>query len=365
MSNEERTGTDLKKTDGKNAGRPLYRELAERIREDIFLRNLGDGDFYCTMKSLCGKFRTSFITVRNAIALLEAENMVLCRPAMGVYVKNINRLKLLNSLDNMILILSRYEFAGGHPFYEARLSAMMQVLAEEGFSPHVCHGGNVEPAENLEVLGSQAKGILASECYYDLLRNGNVGIRCLPSVFFHRMPLPSNRTGKECFVVCDMEDQNRRCCEFLRPLRYGKLVYVTQDLPFSASPAASFSAMIPHEIEEVRFPNTRPDIDTGRNLALQLMRMPRDTIFWVTDDYVALGIYDAMLKRGVDLIAEKRIVVNSSPAFEITEQLGFPVFGFSPHLMGMLAAKALVQMLKHPGTVSGDVRVPVSVNRNV
>ena len=91
--------------------------------------------------------------------------------------------------------------------------------------------------------------------------------------------------------------------------------------------------------------HTEPAIQTGRRMANELLTKASDSFFWITDDFVALGFHEVFLARGINLIADQRILVNASPSFPIIEAMGLPVIGFGATKIGHDAASFFCDFL--------------------
>ncbi|MBR7121701.1 MAG: GntR family transcriptional regulator [Lentisphaeria bacterium] len=343
----------------RTSGDPLYQELANRIGEDILSSGLRDGDLYCTMKSLCRKFDVSFITVRNAVALLEEHGVVVCRSAVGICVCNVEKLKLIHSFGKIVLILSAHKYTEIHPYYSLRLSAMLQTLAQKGFLAKIYSRDETTP-EKLEMAGHFTRGIISSSDYYDLVQNNCPYLNSVPKVFFHHadtLPVSCKYSG---FVINDIEAQDELCLKYLKQLDCNQVVFVhSAETSFSGSVRKYFG----DRISEITY-DTLPSVETGRNIAAKLLALPDDTAFLIEDDYVAVGIHETAVNCGVDLIKSRRVLLKSSPLFSVTEQIGFPVIGFSPIDVGTAAAEKLIRMMEN-SEVSGNCLITPAGNRNV
>ena len=91
-----------------------------------------------------------------------------------------------------------------------------------------------------------------------------------------------------------------------------------------------------------------PSVELGRVYGKRLLNEPSDTGFWVTDDFVGLGIYDFFRARGENLNEQRRLLVNSSPSRLLIEELGIATIGFCPLQIGELSAKYFAGILKSP-----------------
>ena len=84
---------------------------------------------------------------------------------------------------------------------------------------------------------------------------------------------------------------------------------------------------------------------TGCRLGEQFFQQTPQGIYWITDDFISLGFYQAFLRHGIDLIAEKRILSFGSPSGQVTQEMRMPVIGFCPMEIGRLSAEAFSAFL--------------------
>ena len=111
---------------------------------------------------------------------------------------------------------------------------------------------------------------------------------------------------------------------------------------------------------------TEPAIETGRRMANELFAKgsTSDCFFWITDDFVALGVHEVFLERGINLIAEQRILVNASPSFPLIEAMGLPVIGFGPTKIGHDAASFFCDFLDALPEARSSVPLLISPEAN-
>ena len=105
-------------------------------------------------------------------------------------------------------------------------------------------------------------------------------------------------------------------------------------------------SIIPPPFVEVIDLKEYPSVEVGRAWSERLANEPPDTGFWVTDDFVGLGLYDYFRSRGVDLNGSRRLLVNSSPSRVLTDELGIATVGFCPMHVGEEAAAHFSRILK-------------------
>ncbi len=325
--------------------KPLYKVLTDLIVKDILAKGLKNGDFYCTLKSLCQELHASFITVRTAVALLEQQKILLCRSAVGIYIHDINKLKILNSFEKTVLILSNQPQAGMHPFYAARLISMMNVLIREGYSPRICNTNDLRRGD-LKMQLSLADGVISSFRRYEMVCKAMPQDRPFPAVFFsvdsEKMDALSGQQSS--FISYDNDSLFLSCMAYMGGQASRNIVFVHKSqtvLPeiLQKEPGLNVTELIYR---------TFPSVESGVDIAAKIPSCPENAFFLVDDDYVAIGMHETALVDGVNLIREKRILAIASPVFGITAQMGFPVIGFDPNEIGTVAAEMLVQMIRTP-----------------
>jgi len=67
---------------------PLYKRVANKIKEDIIYSGLSKDDLIPTEAKLAYKYQVSRVTIRRAIKLLEDENLLYSVQGSGTYIKN-------------------------------------------------------------------------------------------------------------------------------------------------------------------------------------------------------------------------------------------------------------------------------------
>src|SRR5918911_3603473 len=93
-------------------GRPLYEQIAERLREQILGGALAAGERLAPEHELARQFGASRITIRGALEVLKREGLVVTRQGLGSFVR----------LARVRQVL-------------ARLEPLDDALAEQGLAP--------------------------------------------------------------------------------------------------------------------------------------------------------------------------------------------------------------------------------------
>ena len=84
--------------------RPLYEDVADRLREQIFTKVLGPGS-WLDEQSLAEQFGISRTPMREAIKVLASEGLVTIKMRRGAYVTEVNR----SDLEQIFTIMSLLE----------------------------------------------------------------------------------------------------------------------------------------------------------------------------------------------------------------------------------------------------------------
>ena len=69
-----------------NSGTPIYRQIAEQLREEILSGKRREGDYLPSIRELARELRISVITTMKAYELMEAEGLVTAVQGKGFYV---------------------------------------------------------------------------------------------------------------------------------------------------------------------------------------------------------------------------------------------------------------------------------------
>ena len=104
-------------------------------------------------------------------------------------------------------------------------------------------------------------------------------------------------------------------------------------------------------------------VEAGRKIGEQFV-VPRDDAWavWIWDDYPGMGFYTQMLKRGIDLLKENRLLLHASPRDKLLDELGIPVIGFSPITIGSVAAVEFCKKLRDGNDTTQTVLIPAETN---
>lgn len=111
---------------------PLYRRLEYHLRNQILSGQLEPGEQMPTQDELVQTYGMSKITVRNALAQLEAEDLIVRSPGRGTFVsKNIPVKK------QFIVTGGVYDIVSDAKRFEARTLDVRKVLLSETRSPRI------------------------------------------------------------------------------------------------------------------------------------------------------------------------------------------------------------------------------------
>jgi DNA-binding GntR family transcriptional regulator len=104
----------------KLSNRPLYEDVADRLRDQIFAKQLAPGS-WLDEQSLADQFGISRTPMREAIKALASEGLVTMKMRRGAYVTEVNR----SDLEQIFTVLSLLE---GQAAKEAALKATEDEL---------------------------------------------------------------------------------------------------------------------------------------------------------------------------------------------------------------------------------------------
>ena len=104
----------------KLSNRPLYEDVADRLRDQIFAKQLAPGS-WLDEQSLADQFGISRTPMREAIKALASEGLVTMKMRRGAYVTEVNR----SDLEQIFTVLSLLEGQAGK---EAALKATEEEL---------------------------------------------------------------------------------------------------------------------------------------------------------------------------------------------------------------------------------------------
>ena len=345
--------------------KPLYKKLVEMIELDIIRRNLKTGDFFCVLKDLCDQYKVSIITVRKAVSILENNGILSCKSASGIYIANRELLNTLNTFERIILIPHHHYKQQPNLFFELRLSSLLQTLAQKGYVGLPIYREDLNP-ERINQLGQRVLGIIGGNSMAQELLPRNAAS---PGLMLINPPQDIAPSPQVCLCQYDFREQFRKSYEFAMRRNMPRIIRLVTDSAYHIADLESQTSFLQFDLPKPDL--TEPAIETGRRMANELFRESSDCFFWITDDFVALGIHEFFLERGVNLIAEQRILVNASPSFPLIEAMGLPVIGFGPTKIGHDAASFFCDFLdaspesrpSAPLLISPEANRPAQIDR--
>ncbi|MHC4800228.1 MAG: GntR family transcriptional regulator, partial [Planctomycetota bacterium] len=129
--------------------RPLYRAVADALREQLVNGKLNPGTKLPTIRALAKQYNVSVITISKALRKLENEGRLTCIPAVGAFVK-IPRTDRENG--NTLPQISFFTIEiGGDPFTDHIAAGIEKTCQERGWTLQI-HSAQADPkieAENL------------------------------------------------------------------------------------------------------------------------------------------------------------------------------------------------------------------------
>lgn len=319
--------------------RPLYKKLVDKIELDIIRRNLKTGDFFCVLKDLCDQYKVSIITVRKAVSILENNGILSCKSASGIYIANRELLNTLNTFERIILIPHHHYIEHPNLFFELRLSALLQTLPQKGYVGLPIYRKDLNP-ERINLLGQRVVGVIGGNSMAkELLPRSSAS----PKLMLINPPQEIAPSHQVCLCQYDFREQFRKSYEFALRRNMPQIVRLVTDSSYHIPDLEAQASLLQFDLPKLD--HTEPAIQTGRRMANELLTKASDSFFWITDDFVALGFHEVFLERGINLIAEQRILVNASPSFPIIEAMGLPVIGFGATKIGHDAASFFCDFL--------------------
>lgn len=319
--------------------KPLYKKLVEKIELDIIRRNLKTGDFFCVLKDLCDQYKVSIITVRKAVSILENNGILSCKSASGIYIANRELLNTLNTFERIILIPHHHYIEHPNLFFELRLSALLQTLPQKGYVGLPIYRKDLNP-ERINLLGQRVVGVIGGNSMAkELLPRSSAS----PKLMLINPPQEIAPSHQVCLCQYDFREQFRKSYEFALRRNMPQIVRLVTDSSYHIPDLEAQASLLQFDLPKLD--HTEPAIQTGRRMANELLTKASDSFFWITDDFVALGFHEVFLERGINLIADQRILVNASPSFPIIEAMGLPVIGFGATKIGHDAASFFCDFL--------------------
>ncbi len=319
--------------------RPLYKKLVDKIELDIIRRNLKTGDFFCVLKDLCDQYKVSIITVRKAVSILENNGILSCKSASGIYIANRELLNTLNTFERIILIPHHHYIEHPNLFFELRLSALLQTLPQKGYVGLPIYRKDLNP-ERINLLGQRVVGVIGGNSMAkELLPRSSAS----PKLMLINPPQEIAPSHQVCLCQYDFREQFRKSYEFALRRNMPQIVRLVTDSSYHIPDLEAQASLLQFDLPKLD--HTEPAIQTGRRMANELLTKASDSFFWITDDFVALGFHEVFLERGINLIADQRILVNASPSFPIIEAMGLPVIGFGATKIGHDAASFFCDFL--------------------
>lgn len=331
---------------------PMYRELVERLGKDILDGGYRDGDFFCTLKTVCERYHVSITTARKAASCMSKSQILNCKSSRGIYIHSTLPLKTARSLANTVLIFDGH--SDHSSYFSLRLGAMLREFSAAGYTTQVAMEDSLTP-EMLAMVATSMIAVVFNKSaalrFGKFIRSAQ---RC-PVLLEHFMPEYDN-VANLVMVKNDVDSEVRLALDYFREKK--RIVAVVFEeaayAPFRKSFRAAGAVLEEVEIEDCTMAAGRAAVD-------RLETYPAGTGFWIQDDFSALGIWDEFLTRGRDLRAEYAILASANPRFDYTTALGLPAVGSDPVRLGGQAAHELCRHLK-TGMGKRLVSIPAEAN---
>ena len=327
----------MNKIDGDGTFIPMYRELVERLGQDILKDGYRDGDFFCTLKTVCERYQVSITTARKAVSCMVQSQILSCRSSRGIYIRSTVPLKTAESLANTILIFEGHSDYSS--YFSLRLGAVLKEISAVGYTTQITTA-NSWTSEMLEMVATSMTAVVLNKNsamrFEQFIRSTH---RC-PVLLEHFMP-EYESVPNLIMVRNDFEREIRLTLDYFRGKKQIVAVFFDdrEYAPFRQTFQKAGLVLDEVEIESA-------SATAGRAAVDRLEGYPKGTCFWVQDDFSALGILDEFLRRGRDLRSERAILASANPRLDYTAVMGLPVIGYDPVLLGRRAAQELCRLLK-------------------
>jgi len=132
--------------------RPLYRSVADSLREQIVKGEYQPGAKLPTMRILTKRFDVSVITISKALRTLEKEGQVTCVPAVGAFVS----LSENESSSSMLPRISFFTISLGTWFTSLIATSIDKACQKRGWSLQI-HNAQFNPAIEKNYLAQYAR----------------------------------------------------------------------------------------------------------------------------------------------------------------------------------------------------------------
>ena len=334
---------------------PMYRELVERLGNDILNGEYRDGDFFCTMKEVCSRYKVSITTARKAISCMVESQILICKSSRGIYIRSTLPLKAARLLSNTILICEGH--SGYSSYFSLRLGAMLREFSAAGYTTQIVRDDSLTH-EMLEMVANSMSAVvfntLAAKRFDRFVRSAH---RC-PILLEHFMQEFEN-VANLIMVKEDFQNEIRQTIDFFSGKK--QIVAVISDRQSYIQRYQDAFRNADWKLEELEIDAS--SMAAGRAAVDRLAQYPSGTGFWVQEDHSALGIWDGFMARGRDLRTEHAILASANPRFDYTMEIGLPIIGSDPICLGSRAARELCKFLK-TGAGNRLVDIPIETNFN-
>ncbi|UCD28988.1 MAG: GntR family transcriptional regulator [Planctomycetota bacterium] len=183
----------IKRKDGKpfndemSGKRPLYRSVADALREQLVKGRLSPGSKLPTVRSLAKQFNVSVITINKALKALENEGRLTCIPAVGAFAKTTPG----DLATNIFPSISFFTIEIGNPFTYRIAAGIEKACHKKGLTLKI-HSARYDPKiekhylSQYERLGSKGAIILPVAVDSNLEALFNLKIRNYPFILLDR-----------------------------------------------------------------------------------------------------------------------------------------------------------------------------------
>lgn len=195
-----------------------------------------------------------------------------------------------------------------NPFYPQVLSLFTSEFKKWGYSVLFVHTNNEEiQDEDVEtLLNYNVAGVIITDATMSLKVAKSFKKNEIPLVFFNR----KIHTEDFYSVSCNNLSASRQIAEFLILKGSSSMVYLAGNEQTSTSRERERGFTEILSLKEVTYQKYSSDFtyEGGYNTAMEIMKNGVPSAFFVANDIMALGVLDALRKRGIQIPGQTRVI---------------------------------------------------------
>lgn len=331
-------------------GEHKYRELSNKLRNDIQTGVYAEGQKLPSENELADDTGYSRQTVRQAIGLLEEEGFLRRVRGSGTYVRSAVPRR---SATHNIAVVTTYI---GEYIFPAILHGIDEVLSENGYTPMLCATRNRVDNERrilTDFLNKPIDGLIV-EGTKTALPNPNIDLYVhlkeigIPVVFINGF-YPELK--KPIYVVADDRAGGRQVCEELlkKGHRHIAGIFKSDDIQGHRRYAGYADALRAEEIpvsdDNVLWYTTENRDDLLTALTMRTLHGCSAVVCY--NDEVALQVLGVLQENGVDVPNEIELVSFDNSTIAQLSPVKFLSLSNPKEHLGQLAAQKLINILQH------------------